>query len=112
MSISIRTNSINEEVLPVTQKELKDLINGEYSKTEDINKTIDSTLKFLSTKSSKFKYIINVTELQSAGAADTKVGSSFGSLWDEKNDGLISVSLTIDADINKILMFTVIFINI
>lgn len=112
MSVSVKTNAINEKVLPVTQKELCGLISREYDKLKDINETINATLKYLSSKSSKFKYIINVTELSSTGSSDTKIDSFFGSLWDEKNDGLIGVSITKEADTSKILMFTVIFINI
>lgn len=75
-----------------------------------MNDLIDSILKLLSSKSSKFKYIINSTSIIINENANNKIKNSFGSLWDEKNDGLLTLKFKSDNSTWNVL--NILFISI
>lgn len=96
---------------PLKENELLDFINKSYKPSESsINELINSILNFLSTKSSKFKYIINSTTILINEISNNKINNSFGSLWDEKNDGFLN--LKFKSNLNEWTILSIIFISI
>lgn len=108
------TNSIlfHTFLQPITQSELTEFISANYDASKPINQLIESILKYLSTKSSKFKYIINATEILNNEISNNKISSSFGSLWDEKNDGLLTVKFNSNQVDSKWIILNILFISI
>lgn len=75
-----------------------------------MNDLIAEILRLLSAKSSKFKYIVNTTSVSVNETANNQIKSSFGSLWDEKNDGLLNFRYR--ASDTQWILFNIIFISV
>lgn len=60
-------------------------------------------------KSSRFKYIIIANRVSAIDDSDNQIDSSFGSLWDDKNDGLLTIKYNIDD--STWLILTVVFVT-
>lgn len=90
--------------------ELVEFVDARYGACESVNELVGEILALLSAKSSKFKYIVNTTAVAVHERANNEIKSTFGSLWDEKNDGLLNFRYR--AGDAQWILFNVIFVSI
>lgn len=92
MSVELVSSSRSEE-RPVSVAELSDVLAAPAEPKELISRV----LAFVQTKSSKHKFVVQVTKVASDGACN--VGTSFGAAWDLQRDGYMCVRLGGAADV-------------
>ncbi|GME83740.1 unnamed protein product [Ambrosiozyma monospora] len=110
--IGFTVQKINESKLPISQEELTTALEDELNKIPEhkegepaeaaesdlpTNKTIIAgIIAKLQQKSSKFKYLVNVSRFTRNKQDLVDLENGFGALWDEENDGYLSSFVDID----------------
>ncbi|EEQ40405.1 hypothetical protein EJF18_50294 [Clavispora lusitaniae] len=91
MSATLQASSTTKDS-PISETEFATLIDNEKDKLTDTHEFIRSITNQLSVKSSKFKFLVEVTSVSSSESITTNVTitSSIGSLWDDERDGYYS----------------------
>ncbi|CAK7902516.1 hypothetical protein CAAN1_07S03180 [[Candida] anglica] len=91
MSVTVTKTSPCEESpvsAPYLQKLLEDYIsNGDYDNKEIIKYILENIQK----KSSKHKFMVQVTRIDSKG--DLNATTSFGAIWENSRDGYVSLEV-------------------
>lgn len=86
MSIKLVSSSASE-TRPVSIQYLSDLLSE--ATTIDSKELIKVILQNVQKKSSKHKFLAQVTKVSSTNESDCNAGTSFGAIWDNERDGYV-----------------------
>lgn len=84
-------SSSKSDKRPVTAEFITDILanNSLFDSNELIRKILESVQK----KSSKHKFLVNITKISSSDESECTAGSNFGAAWDNASDGYFTFEL-------------------
>ena len=93
LSVKLLSSSKSEQ-RPVTAQYVTDILSS--SSSFDSSELIRRILEDVQKKSSKHKFLVNVTKITSSDDSECSAASNFGAVWDSEKDGYYSFEVLLE----------------